>query len=145
MNSHIKTEARRYNYILSEIDGVYHEIALKHGFSDSVMMVLYTLADHDGSCLISELVKQAGISKQTINSALRKLESDGIIQLESAGGKSKRIRLTPSGEDLAHATADKVIAMENKIYASWAPDEWALYIRLTERFLQELREGIKEM
>lgn len=145
MNNDIETKTKRYNHILSEIDSVYHEIALKQGFSDSIMMVLYTLADNNGSCLISELVKQAGISKQTINSALRKLEDEDIIYLESAGGKSKRILLTEKGQSVVHETVDKVIAIENKIYGSWNPEEWALYVKLTERFLHELREEIKEI
>lgn len=140
-----KVETKRYNHILSEIDSVYHEIALKQGFSDSTMMVLYTLSDNNGSCLISELVKQTGMSKQTINSALRKLEDDGIIYLESAGGKSKRILLTEKGQSVVHETVDKVIAIENKIYGSWNPNEWELYVKLTERFLHELREEIKEI
>lgn len=145
MNQTIEAEARRYNHLLSEIDAVYHEIALKQGFSDSTLSVLYTLYEHRGSCLLGNLVKQSGISKQTINSALRKLEHEGIIFLEPAGGKSKRISLTPKGTLLAQETAGKVIAMENKIYDSWKPEEWALYLELTERFLNGLRKEMKEL
>lgn len=145
MAENIKSETRRYNHIISEIDAIYHEIALKQGFSDSAMSVLYTLADNDGTCLISELVKQSGINKQTINSALRKLEKDGIVYLEAAGGKSKRILLTEKGTSVVHETVDKVIAMENKIYGSWLPEEWSVYVELTERYLRELRKEIEEI
>lgn len=145
MNPDISSQARRYNHILTEIDAVYHEIAQKQGFSDSVLSVLYFLSEHNGACLLSELVKQSGIRKQTINSALRRLENDGILYLEAAGGKSKRILLTPKGTDVIHETVDKVIAMENKIYGSWKPAEWTLYMELTERFLQELQKEVKEI
>ena len=118
MNNKIKSESRRYNHIISEIDGIYHEISLKQGFTDSAMMILYTLADHDGSCLLSELVKLSGVSKQTINSALRKLEENGIVFLQPAGGKSKRVTLTEKGKQTASDTVEKTIAIENRIYES---------------------------
>lgn len=145
MTWNIKSEARQYNRILSEIDAVYHEIALKQGFSDSIMSILYIIADNDGTCLISELVKQSGLNKQTINSALRKLEEESILYLEAAGGRSKRIVLTEKGTSVVHNTVDRVIAVENKIYSSWKPEEWALYLELTERYLNELKEKMKEI
>ncbi len=145
MTWNIKSEARQYNRILSEIDAVYHEIALKQGFSDSIMLILYIIADNDGTCLISELVKQSGLNKQTINSALRKLEEKSILYLEAAGGRSKRIVLTEKGTSVVHNTVDRVIAVENKIYSSWKPEEWALYLELTERYLNELKEKMKEI
>lgn len=145
MTWNIKSEARQYNRILSEIDAVYHEIALKQGFSDSIMSILYIIADNDGTCLISELVKQSGLNKQTINSALRKLEEESILYLEAAGGRSKRIVLTEKGTSVVHNTVDRVITVENKIYSSWKPEEWALYLELTERYLHELKEKMKEI
>lgn len=145
MTWNIKSEARRYNRILSEINAVYHEIALKQGFSDSIMSILYIIADNDGTCLISELVKQSGLNKQTINSALRKLEEESILYLEAAGGRSKRIVLTEKGTSVVHNTVDRVIAVENKIYSSWKQEEWTLYLELTERYLNELKEKMKEI
>lgn len=140
-----QSETRRYNRIISEIDEVYHEIAVKKGCSDSVMAVLYTLSDHDGNCRLTELVRMSGVSKQTINSALRKLEKDGIVCLEPAGGRSKRVCLTKKGAVVARETVDRVIEAEKEIYASWSKDEWDLYVQLTERYLCQLREKMKEI
>lgn len=145
MNQKIESEARRYNHILSEIDAVYHEIALKQGISDSTMDILYALSEHDGSCLLSEIVKVSGISKQTINSALRKLEREDILRLEAAGGKTKRVCLTEKGQRFTKETVNKVIAMENRIYASWEAAEWNTYLHLTERYLKQIKEELKEI
>lgn len=38
----------------------------------------------------SDIVKATGLSKQTLNSAIRKLEKDGIIILEKMNEKSKK-------------------------------------------------------
>lgn len=145
MEGVIQSQARRYNRLISEINEVYHEIALRQGFSDSVMSVLYVLSDNDGQCRLPELIRQAGQNKQTINSALRKLERDDIIYLEPAGGRSKRVCLTEKGHAVAHETVERVIAVENKIYSSWSRDEWELYLQLTERYLTQVREEMKEI
>ena len=77
------SELKRLNYLTSEIDAAYHEAARKLGLSDSTMMVLYAACNNGGSCLLSDICKISGTSKQTINSALRKLEADGLIYLEA--------------------------------------------------------------
>ncbi len=145
MENTIRSEARRYNRLISEIDEVYHEIAISQGFSDSVMAILYALADNDGRCRLPELIKLSGVNKQTVNSALRKMEKDGIIYLEPAGGKSKRVCLTEKGFDTVHNTVDRVIEAEQKIYSSWTREEWEIYMQLTERYLCMLREEMKEI
>lgn len=145
MESTIPSQARRYNRLIAEIDEVYHEVALRQGFSDSVMSVLYVLSDNDGQCRLQELIRQSGENKQTINSALRKMEREELIYLEPAGGKSKRVCLTGKGQDVARNTVEKVIAVENKIYSSWSREEWELYLQLTERYLTQVREEMKEI
>ena len=50
--------------------------------------------------------------KQTVNSALKKLESEGYITLTPAGAHTKNISLTKSGTKLCEQTVDKVIEAE---------------------------------
>ena len=45
--------------------------------------------------------------KQTVNSALKKLESEGYITLTPAGAHAKNISLTKSGTKLCEQTVDK--------------------------------------
>ncbi len=145
MESVNQSETRRYNRLISEIDEVYHEIAIRQGFSDSAMAILYALADNDGQCRLSELIKLSAVNKQTVNSALRKLEKADIVYLESAGGKSKRVCLTKKGFSTVHETVERVLDVEKKIYSSWSREEWELYLKLTERYLCQLRKEMKEI
>ena len=71
MEGYTTKEMRRFNYLLSETDAAYHEAALRLGMSDSTMQVLYAICNNGDSCPLSEICSQSGISKQTINSALR--------------------------------------------------------------------------
>ena len=68
------------------------------------------------------------------------LEAQGLIYLESAGRKAKTVCLTETGTGFAQKTAMRILNMENEILASWAPEEVAQYMDLTERFLLALRE-----
>lgn len=140
-----QSAARRYNRIISEIDEVYHEIAVRQGFSNSAMQILYTLSDNDGQCRLTDLIKLSGVNKQTANSALRRLEKEDIVFLEPAGGKSKRVCLTEKGFAVARETVDQVLEIENRIYASWSKEEWELYVQLTERYMCQLRDAMKEI
>lgn len=143
MHNHSTTDAHRFGQIYCEISAVYHDISLRMGLSDSASMILYTLAIHDGSCLISQLVRETGLSKQTVNSALRKMEAEGLLYLE-AEGRSKRIRVTESGQAVLRSTADRLIAAENRIYAAWSAEDRARYLELNQRFLDAMKEAAKE-
>ena len=136
---------KRFNHLLGEIEAVYHEMALKFGQSDSVMNILYTICDYGDSCPLQEICRRSGISKQTINSALRKLEREGIVYSEQAGVKGKNVCLTEKGKELAGDTAVRVIEAENGILASWPEEDVKRYLELTERFLVGIKEKAKEI
>ena len=145
MESRITRFNRRVNYLIAQTDEVYHIIALHLGLSDSEMMVLYVLTDTGGECPLPGLLQQTGLSKQTINSALRKLETDGHILLRMADGKRKIVCLTESGKIYAARTAGRLLAAENEIYGAWPKEDLEAYLRLTEKYLKELREKAKQL
>lgn len=136
---------RRYNHLVGEIDGVYHEMSLKLGLSDSAMIVLYTVCDSGSSCPLRDICLRSGLSKQTVNSALRKLEAEGVVYLEPVSARSKSVCLTEAGQALAAETAGKIIRIENDIFDSWPQADVEQYLELTERFLLALREKAEQL
>ena len=140
MKTYISNEMKRYNHLVGEIDAVYHEISLTLGLSDSAMKILYTICDSGDSCMLQEISRRSGVSKQTINSAIRKLENEGIVYLKSAGTKNKNVCLTEKGKQLAKQTAIRLIEIENDIFASWEKNDVEKYLELTERFMVSLKE-----
>lgn len=145
MDINVSKELRRFNHLMGEINGVYHEAAVKLGLSDSTVSVLYTLCSEGDPCALHEIVRQSGMSKQTINSAIRKLEGEGFIRLESAGGRGKNVRLTERGRELARRTAVPLIELEDEIYTSWSREELRTYLELTGRFVSAFREKVKRL
>ena len=138
-------EMRRFNYLSNEIDAVYHEAALKFGLSDSALLILYTICSNGNDCLLSDITHLSGVSKQTINSAVRKLEQEEIVYLETFRGRKKKICLTPKGMDLANRTVRHIVEIENEIFGSWTETERKLYVDLTQRYLSSFREKVKEL
>jgi DNA-binding MarR family transcriptional regulator len=136
---------KRCNYLFGEIDRVYHEISLKLGLSDSAMKILYTICDNGSRCLLQNVCRQSGLSKQTVNSALRKLETEGFVYLESVSSKNKRVCLTETGKRLGERTAGRLIEAENAIFASWSREDVEKYLSLTEMFLKDLENRAKNM
>lgn len=131
---------KRLNYLTAELIATYHDMDNRLGLSHSASAILYGTWEQGGFCSLSDVIYLSGIPKQTVNSALRKLEADGIVLLESSGGKRKTIRLTEKGIDLAQRTVARIMALEDAVFAAWPQIDRDTYLALNQRFLTELKE-----
>lgn len=138
-------EIHRINYLNSELDSLYHLSSLKLGITDSVSIVLYSIYDSGSECLLSDVYKTSGISKQTVNSAVRRLENDGIICLEHSGGKKKKLVLTEKGKDYVQKTAARLYRAEMDAFDTWSQEDIRTYIRLMEKYNDCFREQINKL
>lgn len=136
---------RRLGYLSNEMEAVYHQSSLRLGITDSVSIVLYTIYDKGADCLLSDVYKGSGISRQTVNSAIRSLEADGILYLEPYQGRSKRIVLTEQGEALLQRTAARLFAAEVRAFDGWTEDEIRTHIDLLERYVNALRRQVEQL
>lgn len=143
VNTEISKDLKRSNYLFSETSAAYHELYRQFGMPDSAVSILYVLLENEGSCLLQKICRDTGLSKQTVNSALRKLEQDGTIYLNMADSKHKLVHLTESGFVLAERTAGRVIQIENEIFASWPAETVKQYLDLAEAYLMALKEKSK--
>ena len=141
----VSKERKRYNYLCGEIEAAYHALSLKLGLSDSAMKILYSVCDNGEGCLLQSISAYTGLSKQTINSAVRKLETEGIIYLELFDAKSKKVYFTKKGRKLAERTAYRILQLEEEIFASWEKTDVEKYLQLTENYLISLREKTEEL
>lgn len=139
MNDYTAKTLKRYNYLLGEMEAAYHSMALKLELSDSAMMILYIVCEEGDSRLLSEICRLSGLSRQTVNSSIRKLEAQGIVYLEKVGSKNKEVYLTAAGKALAERTVLRIQQAENAIFASWPIEDVEKYLDLTERFLTSLK------
>lgn len=136
---------RQFNYIMGETNAAYHMASAKLGLSDSAMAILYSLCNYKGRCLLGDIIKLSGMSKQTVNSALRRLEAEGVVTLEAESGRRKAVRLTEKGSALAESTAARLIRIENEIFADWSPEAREAYLGYEKRYLEDFKKRVEDM
>lgn len=145
MKNSDKEKVRRINCLTNELDAVYHKAALLLNVSDSVLCVMYMLYDLGDGCRLQDICVGSGISKQTINSAIRKLEGEGILYLVHDSGKKKRVFLTDKGQDYLSVTAKKLYKAESDAFADWSDEDFEAYLRLTKKYTESLTQQIKKL
>ena len=136
---------KRCNHLQGEIEAAYHEAALKFGLADSMQFILYTICYLGDNCPLGDIVKMTGVSKQTINSALRNMEKQALVALVSVTPKTKNVRLTDKGKALAERTVIRLIRAEDEIFAEWSDDDVRRYLELNERFLKDLKKKVTQL
>jgi hypothetical protein len=138
-------EAKKYSQLSGEINSLYHEAAVIMGISDSVLDILYVICGAEDSCLQSEIYKMTGMSRQTINSAIHKLEKEGIVCLLQGQGRNTIVSLTEKGKEFSSPKIHALQEIENKIWSEWSIDERQQYLTLTEKYCSSLRKYMKEI
>lgn len=133
------------NCLASDLDALYHQAAVKLGLSDSAMFVLYLVYENDGSYLLNKIRQESGISKQTLNSAIRKLEQENIIYLEQVGGRSKNVYLTEEGKSYAANTIGKLYNAEFRAFETWNDDEIKQHLKLMKKYNDSFRAQIETL
>ena len=118
---------------------------MKAGISDSIQNILYVICENGTSCLQSEISKLTGISRQTINSAIRKLEKEDIVYLKQGKGRNTIVCLTRKGEKYASKKIKPLLEIENMIWQEWTPEEQREYLRLTEKYRDALKKHLETM
>ncbi len=133
---------KEYRALFWESDGLYNSVIEKSGLSTSELMTLYCVSN--GINTQSAISKKLYMPKQTINSAVKKFEKQGILRLGDTLGndKLKTLALTQKGVQLVN---DKVLAMDNIEEAVWEQleeSERDQLVRLTARFNKLLAEKV---
>lgn len=126
-----------FNDLHGEISAFFHEAAVAAGISDSVQNVLYAVLTDGEKCTQSFIARQTGMSRQTTHSAIRVLEGQGLVE---PGQKNQPVRLTPAGQAMAEKTVLPLIRAEARVFAGWTEEERRQLLRLTRRYLADLKE-----
>ena len=130
-----------FNQLYKEFDEIYHRYAKACGMSDSAFWVLYCVLEREEPYTQKELCDTWSYSRQTVNSALKSLERQGIVRLvpEPHDRKSKRIVLTPRGEALAKEKAAPLFAAEREAFGELRVRERGEFLRLMEKHVRLLQ------
>lgn len=134
-------ERKEFNRIYKEVDDLYHEIARKLALSDSAFDILYTMCELGDGCLQRDICQISFISKQTINSSIRKLEREGYLTLRPGKGRDMHLFLTEQGRRAVDEKICPVMEMEREAFFGMEAEQRQLLLALTRDYMARLREG----
>lgn len=129
----------QFNAVQKENDKLYREAIRDLGISEACFWILYSLRDEPAPLTQSRVVELCGYPAQTVNSALKKLETEGYLTLYTGQDKRKKIlMLTEAGEILAQKTADKVMALESAAICNMTDDQQQQLLTLLQEYTRHL-------
>lgn len=129
-----------------EVNGLYHDHAVKYGLTDVTMWIYYTLYVTAEPQTQSDICTYWYYSRQTINTALKAMEAAGDVRLEPVPGnrKSKRVVLTDSGMVKAQQMVTPLIKAESRVLDTFSDQEKEVYAEVLHRRCALLRQYLKE-
>lgn len=135
-----------FNRIWRENDKIYRDAAKAMGISECVFWILYSIQDSEEIITQREIVEGMSIPPQTVNSALKKLEADGYVRLETGNDRrSKLVRFTEKGQELAERTANPVFEAERRSVEGLPGEEKEAFLRLFTKYTDLLRTQMHGM
>ena len=110
-----------------------------------MLRVLYTILDQGDGCPLADVCRQSALSKQTVNSVIRQLESAGMLTLAPYRGNAKKVMLTPQGQAYAQQTAGRLYDAEVRVYSDWSKDEVQQNLLLMQKYNSGLRAQLDKL
>lgn len=128
-----------YNMLYKATDEIYGKLARFFGMSDTNFWILYFLREN-GKTTQSELANLLSIPKQTVNTALKRLEEDNIISLDvnPSNNRNKLLKLTSHGEQYVRDTIDRVFDMELRAFSRFDEKERDTFLFLAQKHVDTL-------
>ena len=134
-----------YNKETKRLDDLYRCAAKQCGISECAFWILYTLRAEERQFTQAEICEFLIEPKQTVHSALKKLEAEGYLARTSGADlRSKRVLLTEKGEQFAREWIDRVPEAEAAALGAMPEAERAAFVRGLHSFCRLLEEGLRE-
>ena len=129
---------RKFWEVWGRSDALYNRWAAAHGVNNYRLFVLYVLDNHPGATQ-KAISDHAGLPKQTVNTVIRALRTEGYVTLSPASGdrREKNAVLTPAGQayarELLYALEDAVFARMGDARVQEMMDAIALFNMIFEK------------
>lgn len=140
----VEERQRRLNNLEKDIDSIFTRAAVHVGLSDSAFDILYALEAYGDGCSQKDLCERCWMGKQTINSSIKRLREQGILEKTAGPGRTTTISLTATGRALVAEKVRPVIEAETAAMHAFSPAELAQALDLLERYRNALANALAE-
>lgn len=127
---------QEYLSLQHQIDEYYHELAVKQRLSDSALLVLWALLELGEGCTQRDICGQFALSKQTVNSSVRKLAKEGILSLRPGTGREVQVYPTDLGRALIQEKIAPIKNAEEAASLTMGEEDLAAMLRLTRKWFE---------
>jgi len=134
-----------FDRLTGQINDFYYEIAKKQGLSESAYSILQAVLVLGDGCTQTEIYRHSWLNKQTVNSSVKRLKQDGLIELRQGSGREQKIYLTESGEKLVKEKILPLEQAESSVFDEMSAEEQAEMLRLTENYLTSFKAKVKRI
>lgn len=143
----MKSDYQAYLQLCKEQESLYHQIALSLGLPDSVLCLLYTMAERGDRQNPSRLYSDWSLSKQTGHSALEWIKKKGWVTLtpDPEDRRGKLVVLTQEGKDYIQANVSTIMQAEERAFFRLPPEERERLTSLTRQTIQYFKEEMAAM
>lgn len=136
---------QEFDRLNNSINELYHEIATKQGLSDSAYAILQAVLVLGNGCTQTEIYKYTLLNKQTVNSSVKKLSQDGLIEFQQGNRREQKIYLTTTGEKFVNEKILPIEQAENEVFEEMSAEEHQEILRLTGKYLSSFRSKIERI
>ena len=124
---------REFNRLFKEFNDIYRDAAQKLGLSNSTLDILYALCELGDGCLQRDICRTTFIPKQTIHSAISKMEQEGYVTLSHGKGRSIEQTMSP------------LVTIENEAFSCMSEEECHMLLALHSKYIRALRAGVSTL
>ena len=139
---YLSPNLKEFNHINKEYNDIYHEAIVRMGLSESAFDILYSVCELGDGCLQRDICKVCYIPKQTVNSAVRKLEKAGYLVLTRGHGRQMHISLTEMGNKMLQQWIYPLIQSENEAFSALTEEETTQLLSLHRKYVKALRTSV---
>ena len=135
-------QIQEFNQSLKKMDDIYHQLARNSGLSDTAFWIIYAIETENKKYKQKDLCDMWSYSKQTINSALKKMEEQNVLKLVSIpdNKKDKKIVLTEYGEQIAKQYVQPVTEIEKTALSKIRQEKRNELINLFKEYIEEMNK-----
>lgn len=139
-NIAISTCQARFNHVNKEIIDIYHDVSTCFQMSHSMFEIFYSIFELGEGCRQKDICNVCFLSKQTVHSAIRKMEEEGYLTLVSGKGHEKQIYLTEKGQHFTEKNLMPIIQSENDTFYHMEEEKRQVLLKYLEEYTSELKK-----
>lgn len=139
--------SRSFDRLYRKTDKLYYLLSRDCGLSESAYWLMYAIYTCGGQTPVRNLVDECLYSKQTVNSALRSLESRGLVEMSFCEGsrKAKQVSFTEAGRAMATERIVPANLAERRAFCALTPEEQVEMLRLVDKYVEAVETQVSLM